>query len=728
MYLLVILFLYIFALFKKPSMKTLIIIASFTASIAITGCKNNQIVQEKINYPVTNKVAQTDDYFGTKVADPYRWLENDTSAETGAWVIAQNKVTTDYLAKIPFRDQIHKRLETLWDFPKMEVPFSKGEWVFFRKNDGMQNQSVIYVQKGISGEPRVLIDPNSLSADGTVAVGDMSVSNDAKYVAYAVNKAGSDWSEFNVIDIASGKNLPDKIEWVKFSGASWQGDGFYYSRYDALSKGKELSNRNEYHKVYFHKLGTKQSEDKLIFENRNFPLRNYSAGTTEDEHFLYLSESEGTSGNSLFCKDLTNAGAKFVKIAAGFKNEYNIVDNMGDKLLVLTNDGAPNRKLVLIDPKMPAAENWKVIIPEKEQVLEEVVLAGDQMFAGYMKDATNRVYAYDMEGKLQQELALPGLGTLAGFNGEKGKNSVFYGYTSFATPTSIYTYDVRKKVSAEFFKPELDFDASMYETKQVFYESKDKTKIPMFIVHKKGIVLDGKNPVLLYGYGGFNISLTPGFSVSRLVFLENGGVYCMPNLRGGGEYGEKWHEGGTKLNKQNVFDDFIAAAEYLIKEKYTTPEKLAIQGGSNGGLLIGACMTQRPELFKVCFPAVGVMDMLRYHKFTIGWAWASDYGTSDDSTQFHNLLSYSPLHNIKDSVCYPATLITTADHDDRVVPAHSFKFAATLQEKQNCNNPVLIRIETKAGHGSGKPTSKIIDEAADIYSFLFYNMGIKPIK
>ena len=709
-------------------MKTIMVLAVTIASIAMISCKNNKLVQEKINYPVTNKVAQSDTYFGTQVADPYRWLENDTSAETGAWVKAENKVTNDYLAKIPFRDQIHKRLEALWDFPKMEVPFSKGEWVFFRKNDGMQNQSVIYVQKGVSGEPRVLLDPNTLSADGTVAVGDLNVSHDGKYMAYSINKAGSDWAEFFVMDIATGKNLPDKIEWVKFSGASWQGDGFYYSRYDAPTNGKELSNRNEYHKVYFHKLGTPQSDDKLIFENRNFPLRSYHAGTTEDEHFLILSESEGTSGNSLFCKDLTKKGSQFVILAPGFENEYSVIDNIGDKLLVLTNEGSPCRKLVLIDPKSPASANWKVIIPEKTEVLEGVVLAGNQMFAQYMKDATNRVYSYDMEGKLLQELQLPALGTIAGFNGEKGVNTLFYGFTSFTFPTTIYTFDVTKKASIEFFKPELDFDASAYETKQVFYESKDKTKIPMFIVHKKGLVLDGNNPVLLYGYGGFNISLTPNFSVSRLVFLENGGVYCMPNLRGGGEYGEKWHEAGTKLNKQNVFDDFIAAAEYLISEKYTSPEKLAISGGSNGGLLIGACMTQRPELFKVCLPAVGVMDMLRYHKFTIGWAWAGDYGTSDDSTQFHNLLKYSPLHNIKDNVCYPATLVTTADHDDRVVPAHSFKFAATLQAKQSCDNPVLIRIETKAGHGAGKPTAKIIDEMADMYSFLFYNMGIKPIK
>jgi len=709
-------------------MKPILNILTLIATLAVMSCQNNTPVQEKIKYPQTNKVSQTDDYFGTQVADPYRWLENDTSAETAAWVLAENKVTNDYLAKIPFRNQIHERLKTLWDFPKLTVPFKKGDWIFFQKNDGMQNQSVIYVQQGIKGDPRVLLDPNTLSVDGTVAIGDLSVSHDGKYMAYTINKAGSDWAEFNVLDIASGKKLPDVIEWVKFSGASWQGDGFYYSRYDAPSKGKELSNRNEYHKVYFHKMGTPQSDDKLVYENKNFPLRSHYAGTTEDEHFLILMESEGTSGNSLFCKDLTMDGSKFVKLAAGFENEYNVIDNIGDKLLVLTNDGAPCRKLVLIDPKSPAPDKWKVLIPEKEDVLENVVLAGDQMFAQYMKDATNRVYAYDMEGKQLQEVELPGLGTLAGFNGEKSGNTAFYGFTSFTMPTTIFTYDVSNKASAEFFKPDLDFDANEYETKQVFYESKDKTKIPMFIVHKKGLKLNGENPVLLYGYGGFNVSLTPNFAVSRLVFLENGGVYCVANLRGGGEYGEKWHEAGTKLNKQNVFDDFIAAAEYLIREKYTTSEKLAISGGSNGGLLVGACMTQRPDLYKVCFPAVGVLDMLRYHKFTIGWAWASDYGSSEDSTHFRNLFNYSPLHNIKDSVCYPATLITTGDHDDRVVPAHSFKFAATLQEKQGCNNPVLIRIETKAGHGSGKPTAKIIDEMADMYSFLFYTMGITPKK
>lgn len=694
----------------------------------IMSCKNNMPVQEPLKYPVSFKSDQIDDYFGTLVADPYRWLENDTSAETEAWVIAQNAVTNEYLGKIPFRDQIRKRLEILWNFPKLTVPVKKGDWIFFEKNSGMQNQNVLYVQKGMNGQPRMLLDPNTLSADGTVSVSEFSVSRDGRYMAYSINKAGSDWTEFGILDVETGKVLPDKVEWVKFSGAAWQGEGFYYSRYNEPAKGKELSNRNEYHKVYFHKLGTQQSEDKLIFENPNFPLRIYFTGTTSDERFLILREKEGTNGNALYCKDLTQPGNRFIKLAAGYENAYNVIDNIGDKLLVLTNENAPRQKLVSIDTKSPASENWETLIPEKEDVLESIVLAGNHVFAQYMTDATNRIFTFDMQGKPVSEVQLPGLGTIAGLNGEINDNSIFYGFTSFTSPLTIYSYDVVKSSSAEFFKPDLDLDATNYVTRQVFFENKDKTSIPMFIVHKKGLEFDGNNPTLLYGYGGFNASLTPVFSVSRLVFLENGGVFCMANIRGGGEYGEEWHEAGTKLNKQNVFDDFIAAAEFLISEKYTSSEKLAIAGGSNGGLLVGACMTQRPDLYKVCLPAVGVMDMLRYHKFTIGWAWAGDYGTSDDSTHFKNLLSYSPLHSVKDSICYPATLVTTADHDDRVVPAHSFKFAATLQEKQGCNNPVLIRIETNAGHGSGKPTSKIIDELTDVYSFLFYNLGIKPEK
>lgn len=692
------------------------------------GCSKNNARQEKINYPDTRKTDQVDVYFGTSITDPYRWLENDTSAETASWVEAQNKVTFDYLSKIPFREKIHKRLETLWDYPKQTAPFKKGKWIFFQKNDGMQNQSVLYVQEGLQGTPRILVDPNTLSDDGTIALGELIPSRDGGYLAVSINKAGSDWTEYWVYDVASGKQLDDKIEWVKFSGASWYGNGFFYSRYDAPGKGRELSNKNEYHKVYFHKLGTPQANDILIYENRDYPLRNYYAGVTEDERFLVLSESESTSGNALYVEDLSQPGKSFVKIADGFENEYSVVDNVGGSLIIKTNAGAPKSKLVLVDPANPSPENWKTIIPEKSEVLQSVTICGGKLFASYMKDATDRIYSFDIDGKLLNEVTFPVPGTITSFNGEKSDNVVFYGFTSFTYPTTIFNYDIDKNTSEVFYKPPIDFDASKYESKQVFYNSKDGTRIPMFIVHKKGLKMNGKNPTLLYGYGGFNASMTPGFSISRLVFLENGGVYAMPNIRGGGEYGEEWHEAGTKLKKQNVFDDFIAAAEYLIIEKYTSPDKLAISGGSNGGLLVGACMNQRPDLFKVCLPAVGVMDMLRFHKFTIGWAWTGDYGSSDDSLPFQYLLKYSPLHTIKEGTCYPATLITTADHDDRVVPAHSFKFAATLQEKQGCNNPVLIRIETKAGHGAGKPTAKIIDEAADVYSFVFYNLGMKPKK
>lgn len=694
--------------------------------LSLAACKHPQPMQEKINYPLTHKVEQTDTYFEVKVDDPYRWLENDTSAETASWVAAQNQLTESYLAKIPFRNKIKSRIEKVWDFPKMSVPFKKGNWLFYEKNSGLQNQNVLYVQEGMNGTPRVLLDPNTLTADGTAALSNYSPSADGKYLGYSISKAGSDWEDLYVLDVATGKQLSDKIEWVKFSGISWQGDGFYYSRYDTPAKGKELSSRNEYHKVYYHKLGTVQSADKLIYENRNFPLRSYGAYTTEDQRFLILSESEGTSGNATYCMDLTSKKPGFVKITEGFEFESSVVDDLEGKLLVLTNQHSPKRRVVLIDPTHPAEENWLTLIPEKDEVLESVLISGGKLFAQYMKDASERVYLFGLDGKPQGEIQLPTLGTLAGMNGDKNDSILFYGFTSFTFPTTVYTYDIAKGASALFHQPKIDFDADRYETKQVFYESKDKTKVPMFIVHRKGLKMDGQNPTLLYGYGGFNISLTPNFSISRLLFLESGGIYCIANLRGGGEYGEAWHEAGTKLKKQNVFDDFISAAEYLIREKYTSPDKLAIQGGSNGGLLVGACMTQRPELFKVCLPAVGVMDMLRFHKFTIGWAWKSDYGSSEDSTQFHYLLGYSPLHNLHDSVCYPATLITTGDHDDRVVPAHSFKFAATLQAKQGCNNPTLIRIETKAGHGAGKPTSKIIEEVTDIYSFLFYNLGMEP--
>lgn len=682
--------------------------------------------QSPIKYPVTKKVDTVDTYFGTKVPDPYRWLEDDKSAATAAWVKEENAVTNAYLDKIPFRKAIKERLTKIWNYPKYGIPFKEGNHYFFYKNDGMQSQSVLYIQDDLNGTPRVILDPNKLSADGTVALSELSVSRDGKYLAYMTSTGGSDWNEAFVMDVASGKLLSDHLKWIKFSGFAWQGDGFYYSRFDEPAKGKELVQQNENHKVYFHKIGAQQSDDKLIYENKAYPDRNYGAQTTEDENFLIISETESTSGNGLYYKDLKKGDKDFKQIAKGFEFDYGVIDNIDDKFLVITNDNAPNYKLVLIDPAKPEKANWKTIIPEKPEVMQEVSLVGGKIIANYLKDAATKAYIYSTSGTFESEVKLPGIGTASGMDGKKNDNIAFYSFTSFIYPSAIFKFDIKENRSTMYHNSEIDFKADEYETKQVFYTSKDGTKVPMFLVYKKGIVLNGKNPTLLYGYGGFNISLSPGFSVSRIVFLENGGVYAMANIRGGGEYGEDWHKAGTILKKQNVFDDFIAAAEYLIKEKYTSPEKLAIQGGSNGGLLIGACMTQRPELFKVAIPQVGVMDMLRYQKFTIGKAWASDFGSSDDSTQFKYIYKYSPLHNIKAGVKYPATLVTTADHDDRVVPAHSFKFISTLQAKQAGDNPVLIRIETMAGHGSGKPTAKVIDEATDIWSFVMFNLGMNP--
>lgn len=681
---------------------------------------------EKINYPETRKTDTIDVYFGTQVADPYRWLEDDNSEETAAWVKAQNDVTNAYLAKIPFRDQVRERLTSMWNYPRYGVPFKKGGKYFFFKNDGIQNQSVLYIQDSLQAEPRVFLDPNKLSEDGTTALGTYSVSKDGKYFAYAISKAGSDWNEIYVMETETGKQLADKLEWVKFSGISWRESGFYYSRYDKPAGGGVLSSKNEYMKVYYHVVGDPQEKDVLVYENRNYPLRNYGITATEDGRYLVLGESESTSGNSLYIKDLENPQAGFVKIAEGFRFDYSYISNQDGKFLILTNADAPKYRLIEVDLSAPAPENHRIIIPEREEVLVSAEVAGGRIVCEYMKDATNRLYVYTTEGSFVHEVNLPGPGTIAGFEGKKDENEAFFAFTSFTYPSTVFVYDILNNTSKVFFDSELDFDPAKYESKQVFYTSKDGTKVPMFIVHKAGLNLDGNNPVYLYGYGGFNVSLTPVFSVSRLLFIEQGGVFAMPNLRGGGEYGEAWHRAGTKLQKQNVFDDFIAAAEFLIAEKYTQPEKIAIAGGSNGGLLVGACMTQRPDLFAVALPAVGVMDMLRFHKFTIGWAWTEDYGSSEDSVQFQYLLGYSPFHNLKPGTCYPATLVTTADHDDRVVPAHSFKFAATLQEHQSCNNPALIRIETNAGHGAGKPVSKMIDEATDIWSFTMYNLGMKP--
>lgn len=701
----------------KKQLFPLLLLVVFTSH----SCKQHIAVK----YPVTNKVDTVDTYFGIAIADPYRWLENDTSAATAEWVKAENEVTDGYLSQIPFRDKIKERLTKMWNYPRYGVPFKQGPWLFFFKNDGLQNQSVMYFREGIEGEVRTLLDPNKLSEDGTIALAGTSVSNDGKYLAYSISKSGSDWNEIHVMEIATGKKLPDTLRWVKFSGMSWQGDGFYYSRYDEPKKGMELSTKNEFHKVWFHKAGTLQKDDQLVYQNLKYPQRNYGAATTEDERFLILYESESTSGTAIYYRDLSKKNMPFTLIAGGFDYEYGVVDNIGDQLLVVTNNMAPRKKLVLIDPAKPDPKLWKTIIPEREDVLESVELAGDLLISEYMQNATSKAYVYNLEGKFLHEMSLPGIGTLAGFSGKKGENVAFFGYTSFTFPLTVYKYDVAKNISAVYTRPEIDFNPDDYEVKQIFYSSKDKTTIPMFLVYRKGIELSGKNPTLLYGYGGFNVSLTPSFSLSRLIFLENGGVYALANIRGGGEYGEEWHKAGTKERKQNVFDDFIAAAEFLIAEKYTSPEKLAIMGGSNGGLLVGACITQRPDLFKVAIPQVGVMDMLRYHKFTIGWAWASDFGTSDTKEGFDYLISYSPLHNLKDSIAYPATLAFTADHDDRVVPAHTFKFMATLQSKQTGDNPVLIRIDTKAGHGAGKPTTKLIEETTDLWSFVFFNLGMK---
>ncbi len=693
---------------------------------AIACSTSKEIVIEMMDYPETKKVDVIDTYFGVEVADPYRWLEDDRSEETAAWVKAQNEVTFHYLSQIPYRDAIQKRLKELWDYPRYGTPFKEGNYYFFFKNEGMQNQSVLYVQEGVDGDPRILLNPNDLCEDGTVSVTTVRVCNNARYLAYGISRGGSDWNEFYVLDIVNGTHLEDHLKWIKFSRIAWHGNGFYYSRYDA-PEGSELSVKNEYHKVYYHKIGTPQHEDILIFENKEYPLRNFSAFVTKDESFLCIYESETTQGNSLYVKNLNVPNADFVKVADGFEYNHSVVGEIDGKLLLYTNRNAPMYKLVLVDPEKPDMKYWNEIIPEKDYVLRSASLAGDKIIVHYLKDASSHAYIYNYEGRQEGQINLPGIGTLSSLSTRKEDNEVFYAFTSFTFPTTIYRFDMTSKESSVYKSPDIDFNPEKYVVKQVFYESKDGTKIPMFIVHKKNIKYDGNNPTLLYGYGGFNVSVLPSFNVSRLPFLENGGIYVSANIRGGGEYGKKWHEAGTKLQKQNVFDDFIAAAEYLIDHQYTSPEKLAIQGGSNGGLLVAACANQRPELFKVALPAVGVMDMLRFHKFTIGWAWTGDYGSSEDSTEFHYLLGYSPLHNIKEGVNYPATLVTTADHDDRVVPAHSFKYIAALQAKHKGDNPVLIRIETQAGHGAGKPTEKIIEQATDVWAFTFYNLGIEPI-
>jgi len=709
-------------------MKAKLFVVIFASLLFTFSCMQKRTAELK--YPIARQMDTVDTYFGHKVADPYRWLEDDNSTETKNWVEGENKLTFNYLSKIPFRKKLHERISLLWNYPKFGVPFQKGGRLFYFENSGLQNQSVLYMQQSITDTiAKVLLDPNKLSKDGTVALTGLGISKNGKYLAYSVARGGSDWNEIFVMEIANRKLLDDHIKWVKFSGISWYGNGFFYSSYDIPKKGDELSQQNRFHKVYYHQLGTLQKDDRLIFHNEHFPLRNYYAYTTRDEKYLIVSESESTSGNALYAAQLTDKKQfSFVKLAEGFKYDYSVVGHLGKQLLVLTNKEAPFYKLISIDFDNP--QQQKDLLAEKEtdkEVLQAVDLVGGKIFAQYLKDASSRGYFYDLRGKFLGELSLPGIGTLGGFNGEPTNNTSFYSFTSFTDPGTIYKLDIATEKTAVYRKPSLKFNPADYETKQVFYTSKDSTKVPMFITYKKGLKRDGNNPTLLYAYGGFNISLSPGFSVSRMAFLEQGGIYAMANLRGGGEYGEDWHLAGTKMHKQNVFDDFIAAAHYLINEKFSSSNKLAIMGGSNGGLLIGACMTQQPQLFKVAIPMVGVMDMLRYQKFTIGWAWASDYGRSDDSEKMFNYLyAYSPLHNIHQGVVYPATLSLTADHDDRVVPAHTFKFMATLQEKASHKRPALVRIETKAGHGAGKPTSKQIDEATDIYSFIMFQLGMTP--
>jgi prolyl oligopeptidase len=678
---------------------------------------------EKMTYPVTPKVDQVDDYFGTKVADPYRWLEDDKSTETTKWVAAQNAVTFGYLEKIPFRETLRKRLTEIYNYPRYSSPMRAGEYYFFNKNDGLQNQSVIYVQKGLDGQPEVFIDPNKLSADGTVRIQLIGFSGNKKYAAISRGEAGSDWTETHVMEIASKKELPDRIRWVKFGGAAWMGDGFFYAGYSKPAAGTELTAKNEYEKVFYHKLGDPQENDRLVFEDKQHPLRYYGIGTTEDEKYAFLTISEGTSGNELYWKDLRKVQGPFQPLISGFDNDSSPVEAVGDKFLVYTNIDAPQYKVVLVDPQKPAKEHWQTIIPEKPEVLSSASTAGGQLFCQYLKDANTRIYQHGLDGKLVREIPLPELGTAGGFEGWRDDRILFYTFTSFTFPSNIYKYEIATGKSDVFRKSEVKFTPGDYEVKQVFYESKDKTKVPMFIVAKKGMALDGKNPCYLTGYGGFNISTQPAFSPALIPLLENGCIYAEPNLRGGGEYGETWHKAGMLQNKQNVFDDFIAAAQYLIDARYTSKDKLAIAGASNGGLLVGAAMTQRPELFKVALPAVGVMDMLRFHKFTVGWGWAVEYGSSDKEKDFKILHAYSPLHNLRNGVEYPATLVMSADHDDRVVPAHSFKFIATLQEKQAGDNPVLIRIETRSGHGASNVT-KAIDQTADSYAFFFFNVGL----
>jgi len=694
-------------------------------AIACVFSAQAQTKKSPITYPETKKGTVTDTYFGTVIADPYRWLEDDRSEETGAWVKAQNEVTFNYLSQIPFRSQIKERMEKLWNYERISAPFKEGDYTYFYRNNGLQNQSVLY-RKDKSGKEELFLDPNTFAKDGTTSLGNLEFSKDGSLAAYSISEGGSDWNKIIIMDAVTKKVLEQPLVDVKFSGISWMGNtGFYYSSYDK-PEGSELSAKTDQHKLYFHKLGTSQKEDKVIFGQQE-KRRYVGGGVTEDERYLIISAANSTTGNELYIQDLSKADSKLVSIVTNFESNNSIIDNVGSKLYIVTNLNAPNQKIVTADVANPTPENWKELIPETDFVLAPSV-GGGYLFANYMKDAISQVKQYDYDGKLVREIKLPGIGTAGGFSGKKTAKELYFSFSNYITPGTIYAIDPKTGISKVYAKPKVDFNSDQYESKQVFYTSKDGAKIPMIITHKKGLKLDGKNPTILYGYGGFNVSITPSFSITNAVWMENGGIYAVANLRGGGEYGQKWHTAGIQQKKQNVFDDFIAAAEYLLAEKYTSSDYLAIRGASNGGLLVGTVMTQRPDLMKVALPAVGVLDMLRYHTFTAGAGWAYDYGTANDDAQmFSYLRNYSPVHNVKKGNNYPATLVTTGDHDDRVVPAHSFKFAAELQDKQSGENPVLIRIDVNAGHGAGKPISKTIEENADIQAFTLYSMGIKKI-
>ena len=699
------------------------------AGCAVTSPQTGRSVPRSA-YPTTARTNVVETLHGVPIQDPYRWLEDDNAPATQAWVQSQNAVTFAYLEEIPERGPLRERLTALWNYERYGVPFRQGRRYFFAKNDGLQNQSVLYVTESLEAEPRVLLDPNTLAADGTVALTSYAVSDDGNLLAYGVAVAGSDWQEWRVRDVRTGEDRSDRLQWVKFSGASWtpDGRGFYYSRYDEPTEAQRLTKVNYFQKLYYHRLGEAQSEDTLVYHRPDQKEWGFRGHVTDDGRYLIITVTQGTDPkNRLYYQDLTTPGSAVVELLNDFDASYGFVDNDGPVFWFHTDLDAPRGRVLAIDTRAPERARWREVIPQAAETIQGVSLVNQQFFVNYLKDARTQVKVFDLEGRPRREVALPGLGTAGGFGGKRTDTETFYYFTSFTTPAAIYRHDAVTGESTVFRQPTVGFNPDDYETRQVFYASRDGTRVPLFISHKKGLSLTGQTPTLLYGYGGFNISITPSFSVANLVWMERGGIYAVPNLRGGGEYGEEWHQAGTKLRKQNVFDDFIAAAEWLITRGYTRPDRLAVAGGSNGGLLVGAVMTQRPELFGACLPAVGVLDMLRFHKFTIGWAWTSDYGSPDDPAEFAALLRYSPYHNLKPGVRYPATLITTADHDDRVVPAHSFKFAARLQEYHAGDNPVLIRIETKAGHGAGKPTTKLIEEAADRLAFLLHTLGVASV-